>query len=502
MPTPNIVVICCDEQRADSLAAYGNPICRTPHLDRLAEQGTLFTRCYSQNPVCMPERASLISGNYSRHTGVFANSATMPRDVPTLPDLLAEQGYATAAFGKLHLGSQHDGWAEAPHYGFQHLVNVEDNSLGPYLDWALANFPEYEGYLVGTLFNLPPHDAYWQGKRDFRKEVMAAREQFVKPLEISDTCNWGFVHNSPLPPAAHKNTFIADRAIDYLRAADRAQPQFLWVSFVDPHPPIDPPKAFRDLYDPDTVDARIRQEGEEAGWSPHHRAMYENYYRPFTERDWRVMRAQYYGSVTFMDEQIGRVISALESTLDMENTLVVFTADHGEILGDHGICGKTAYHYDSCIRVPLIGRWDGHWRAGLRTDEITEHIGLAATLLDAAGLPNHAVMDGPSFAPLLTGEPLANPRGCAYIESYSGGPEDPTPAPQTWARTIRTDRYRATFYPDASHGELFDMQEDPQELRNLWGDPAYREVIDAHRNLLLERLILMDYPVRNRRAAV
>lgn len=502
MPSPHIVVICSDELRADSLAAYGNSVCRTPHLDRLAAQGVRFTRCFAQNPVCMPERASLLTGNYSRNTGVRVNGTPLPRDIPTLPDLLDEQGYATAAFGKLHLGNQQDGWATAPHYGFRHVDNVEDHSLGPYLDWALAHFPDCEDYLVGTLFNLPEGDAFWRGRRDFRQEYLAARRRGVEPLEISDTCNWGFTHYSPLPPAAHKNTWIADRTCDYLAAADPARPQFLWVSFVDPHPPIDPPRAFRDLYDADTVDARIWQEGEERGWPPHQRAMYEHYYQAFTERDWRIMRAHYYGSVTFMDEQIGRVVSALESALDMANTLVVFTSDHGEILGDHGIAGKCAYHYDACIRVPLIGRWDGHWAAGESSGAITEHIGLAATLLDAAGLDNCATMDGASFAPRLSGQAAPGDGGHAYIERYAGGPEDPTPAPRTWARTIRSDRYRVTFYPNSDEGELYDMARDPTEVDNRWHDPLCREIVDWHRRLLLDRLILMDYPIRGRRAAV
>jgi len=186
----------------------------------------------------------------------------------------------------------------------------------------------------------------------------------------------------------------------------------------------------------------------------------------------------------------------------MENTIVVYTSDHGEILGDHGICGKCAYHYDSCIRVPMICRWDGHWAAGSRQEEIVESTDLPATLLAAAGVEHDVVMEGRSFEPLLRGEAWPEARGHAYSESYSGGPEDPTPAPLTWAKTIRTPRWRATFYPNADYGELFDLENDPQEVRNLWFEPACRGVIEEHRRILLDRLVMMDYPLRPQATSV
>jgi len=498
---PNIVVICSDQHRAAAIGAYGNTNCLTPTLDRLADAGTRFDRCFAQNPVCMPQRASIMTGCVSRNHGVRQNGIPLTRAVPTLADILQEHNYRTAAFGKLHLTNQGDGVPSAPYYGFQHVESVEDSSVGPYLDWALANFPEHEGYLLGTLFNIPANDTYWSGRRDLRKEYLQARECYVKPLEISETCNWGFGHYSPLPAAAHKNTWLADRTLSYLDNCDDDQPQFLWIGFVDPHNPFDPPAEFRDMYSPDAVDPMIYRQGEETGWSPHHRALHA-YFAEFSDTDWRTLKTLYYASITFMDGQIGRIIDGLERKLDMENTIVVYLSDHGEILGDHGICGKCAYHYDSCIRVPMICRWDGHWRAGRAEAAIIESTDLTPTLLQAAGIAEHPIMDGQSFAPLLTGEALPHPRGHAYAESYTGGPEDPTPQPWTWARTIRSERWRATFYPQSDFGELYDLEHDPDELCNLWYEPQHRGIIEEHRRILLDRLILMDYPVRGRQGAV
>jgi len=491
---PNIILICSDQHRAANIGAYGSEVCRTPNLDRLAAQGTVFTRCYSQNPVCSPSRATILTGLLSRNHGVWANGPALSRSIPTIADTLKGNGYRTAAFGKMHLTPHSAGVPEAPYYGFDHLDGTEDNRIGPYLEWAFKNFPEFEGYLIGTLFNLPKNEQYWKGRRDFRKEYLQAREKYVKPLEISETCNWGFGHYSPLPEEAHSNVWITDRAIEYVERHDSTSPVLMWVSYVDPHNPFDPPKRFREMVRPEDVEACVGHKTDESLLSPHHRAA-RNYYMSFSERDHRILRALYYGSVTFMDEQIGRFLRTIERKLDMSNTIVLYLSDHGELLGDYGLYGKTAYHYDSCIRVPLIARWDGRWPVGRKENGIVELTDLTPTLLEATGTKPGFAKDGLSFVPSLDGRTSTPLREHAFIESYGGAPEDPTPAPLTWAKTIRSSRWRATFYPRADYGELFDMENDPQELRNLWFEPRLREVIEEHRKVLLDRLVMADFPL-------
>jgi arylsulfatase A-like enzyme len=404
--------------------------------------------------------------------------------------------------GKLHLTPQQEGVAEAPYFGFDRVEPVEDNSVGPYLDWALKNYPEHAGYLIGTLFNIPANPDYWKGRRDFRNEVQACRAAHVLPREISATCNWGFGHYSPLPEEAHKNTWITDRATGIVKGHDTGKPLCLWVGYVDPHNPFDPPGRFQRMYDPDAVDAPVYRPGEEAGWTPHHKALHA-YTGAFTDRDWRVLRSLFYGSVTFMDEQIGRLLAAVESRLDMSNTIILYLSDHGDILGDHRIIGKNCYHYDGGIRVPLLARWDGRWKAGVKTDAFVEQPDIVPTLLQACGLDTTSSLppDGLSFAPVLDGSSQAGPRDHAFIESFSGAPEDRTPAPANWARTIRTEGWRATFYPGPV-GELYDLRNDPCESVNLFGDPRFGGVVEQHRRILVDRLTRLDYPLRKTHYAV
>ncbi len=491
---PNLVVICSDHHRASASGCYGNPVVRTPSLDRLASQGVQFNRCFSQNPVCAPARGSLLTGCNCHRTGMLKNGTSLPPSLPTLASLWKANGARTAAVGKLHLTPQQEGPPQAPYYGFDRVLSVEDNSVGPYLDWALANFPEHEGYLLGTLFNIPTNPEFWKGRRDVRPDILPSREKHVLPRQISDTCNWGFGHDSPLPEAAHKNTWITDRALEIVNGHSADQPLCLWVGYVDPHNPFDPPGRFQRMYDPDSVDAPVYRPGEESGWTPHHKALHR-YTGRFTPRDWRVLRALFYGSVTFLDEQIGRLLAGVESRLDLSNTIVLYTCDHGDLLGDHHIIGKNCYHYDGAIRVPLLARWDGRWKAGLKTDAFVEQPDILPTLLQAAGLASAGAQpDGIPFTGVLDGTSPEGERDHAFVESFSGAPEDRTPAPANWARTIRTARWRATFYPGLI-GELYDLAADPDETVNQFDDPRRREVVEQHRRLLVDRLLRLDYPI-------
>ncbi len=495
MRKPNVIVICSDQHRADAMGCYGSEHCQTPTLDRLAAEGVVMERCYSQNPVCAPARAGLMTGCGTRRNGVPRNGCFLSDEVPTLATLLADEGYATAAFGKTHFVPHQWGVPEAPHYGFQYLESVEDNSIGAYYDYVTREFPEHRDYLTGCLFNLPVNPDFWKGRHDVRDEVERCRRQAVAPHEISPTCNWGYAHRSPMPEAAHKSHWITDRAIEYLDLHDTDTPLFMWVGYVDPHNPFDPPRRYAEMYDPADVGSPVRDDEELRHLPPHTRALASALAR-FTDDDWRHQRALYYGGITFMDDQIGRLLEAVDNRLDPRETIIVYTSDHGELLGDHGLCGKSAYHYDSAIRTPLIFRWREQLPAGARLGDIVEQLDLAPTLLQACRI-SPPIMDGKSYFPLLAGDDQSAGRAYAYVESYDGGPEDPTPNPLTWARTIRTERWRATFYPAASHGELYDLLNDPHELRNLWHHPDHGDVIAEHRRLLLDRLILMDYPLRN-----
>lgn len=494
---PNIIVICSDQHRADAIGCYGNEICRTPSLDRLAGRGVRFEHCFANNPVCSPSRATIMTGCQSRRHGLVRNGYALPEEMPTFAGILGQAGYRTSAIGKLHLQPHNQGPVEAPFHGFQHVENSEDPKIGTYLDWAIREYPQYAGYLIGTLFNLPTTDDYWRGRRDLRREVEDCRERFVKPHEISATCNWGYGHDSPLPEEAHQTTWITNRAIETVKRHDGSAPLLLWVGYQDPHNPFDPPANYRKLYEPEAMPLPVGTEVDDSTLPPHLQA-FRRAYAGFTTSDWRRLKALYYASVSFMDAAIGRLVATVESRLDMNNTIIIYTADHGEILGDHGICGKWAYHYDSCARVPSIWRWDGHWQAGHVADDLVELCDFAPTLLEAAGVRHQTVMDGLSYGPLLSAQPHALARDHAYIESYNGGPLDPTPPPICWPRTIRTRDYRCTFYADPEVGELYDLRQDPDEIHNRFHDPTCRAVVEEHRKRLVSRLIGMDHPLPER----
>ena len=167
--SPNIIIICSDQHRVDSIGSYGSEHCRTPVLDRLSEQGVQFNQCFANNPVCSPSRATIMTGCQSRRHGLVRNGYALGRELPTFVDRLQAVGYRTSAVGKLHLTPHGQGVAAAPFFGFEHVENSEDPKIGPFLDWVLREYPQYEGYFLGTLFNLPVTDAYWRGRRDLRQ---------------------------------------------------------------------------------------------------------------------------------------------------------------------------------------------------------------------------------------------------------------------------------------------------------------------------------------------
>mgnify|MGYP001036389305 CR=1 FL=1 len=268
--SPNIIIICADQHRADTIGSYGSTVCCTPALDRLAAQGVQFNRCYANNPVCAPSRATILTGLQSTNHGLLRNGYELSRQLPTLASTMQQHGYHTHAIGKLHLSPQEHGVDQAPYYGFNTLEPSEDPKIGPYLEWAIANFPEYANYLIGTLFNLPTNNGYWQGRHDYRDTYLSYRQKYVIPHEISDTCNWGHGHLSPLPAAAHQTTWITERAIAAINGRPADKPLLLWVGYQDPHDPYDPPAPWRDLYSPDTIPPTSRQQGRSTTATPGH----------------------------------------------------------------------------------------------------------------------------------------------------------------------------------------------------------------------------------------
>jgi arylsulfatase A-like enzyme len=357
-PARNVLLITADQMRFDAIAAHGNPVIRTPNLDRLVARGTTFERAYTESPVCVPARAAILTGLLPHEGGVFDNGTPLADGEPTFVRDLAAAGHHTQAIGKMHFTPR-----RASH-GFDELWLSEEVPDSPDTDEFLADL-----LAAGVQHVLEPH-----GLR---------HELYYSPQP------------SQLPAELHTTTWTGRRTAEYLRArAADARPFACWTSFIKPHPPFDPPMPYALMYDPLDMPDPIRSgapgEGTEYAAALQHRVKWT---RPDLDLDRvRTMRAYYYACVTHVDEEIGRILDALDETGLAESTLVVFTADHGEYLGDHGCFGKRGYH-DPAARIPMILAGPGV-PEGVEVDALVGLTDLAPTFRAAAGIDSAAPGSG------------------------------------------------------------------------------------------------------------
>ena len=454
MSSPNILWICTDQQRFDTLGCYHNSWVKTPHLDRLAAGGTLFENAFCQNPLCTPSRASLLTGRYPRTTRARQNGQCIPDEETLVTRLLADKGYACGLSGKLHLS------ACAPRICPEIERRIDDG----YSEFHWSHHPD--GDWPRGDYNLWLRDSGLKYER--------------QPLAASP-----YVQIS-MNAEHHQTTWCAQKAINFIEEADRNVPWLFSVNIYDPHHPFDPPEEFLRPYlerlDEIPLPNYVPGELEEKPTfqSIDHRGAYggQRDLYPFdrmNERDHRLVRAAYWAMCDLIDVQVGRMIEALERTGQRENTLVIFMSDHGEMLGDHGIYLKGPHFYESAIRVPLIISWPGVVKAQ-RSSALIELVDLAPTLLDAAGLPQHEGMQGRSLWAMLNGTaPADRHRDSIYCEHY--GTTHHAPGQESaYATMIRTKCHKLTVFHGKTCGELYDLQRDPHETHNLWCNQSYAAV--------------------------
>ncbi|HXC78245.1 MAG TPA: sulfatase-like hydrolase/transferase [Candidatus Acidoferrum sp.] len=475
----NILLITTDQQRADSLGVYGNKICRTPNLDSLAAKGTRFTACRCQNPYCQPSRATILTGTYPSTHGVTTVGVDLPADMMerSVAAHLKSHGFKTAMFGKAHLASAF------PTYPTRQIESIEGSALvdakwsGPY-----AGFDHAELVLFGKNIRQPSSMGAWNwcfgpppfglhyARFLYRDGDKRGRERLRLMQPEAARQKWESIqtwHNA-LPEEDHSSTWTADRAVDWLGKVDGRF--FAWVSFCDPHPPMDPPATWSTMYSPLDVEPAITGfvPGELQGKPPIHRAWAGGlrgtpfeYANPgggrLSREELAIMTAAYYGMVSLIDAQVGRILSVLEERKLADDTLVIFASDHGELLGDHGQLFKGPVHYEGLLRVPLIAR-GGPFKAGKVSNEPVGLVDLAPTMVSAAGLKAVPAMEG---RPLLDG-----------TREYVLTENDHDAGFRISVRTLTTKRYKVTTYVGSDGaGELYDLQEDPQERNNLWAQP-------------------------------
>jgi choline-sulfatase len=479
MQRPNILWICTDQQRWDTLGCYGNPFVHTPHLDRLTQQGIVFDQCYCQSPVCTPSRVSFLTGRYPRTTGCRQNGQSIPAHELLVTRLLADTKATAGLAGKLHISACHpkvapsterrvnDGYAE---FHWSHHVGA---------DW--------------------PTNAYFHWLREH--SVSYTRVPFGESRYVETS----------VPARYHQTTWCAQQAINFIEAAAHFDHPWLFsVNFFDPHHPFDPPVEYLQRYLDrlDTIPLPSYREGELADKPVFQQLDHQGAYNtsgnyPFSamnDQDHRLIRAAYWAMIDVIDEQVGRMLAALERTGQSEQTLVIFMSDHGEMLGDHGIYLKGPYFYEGAIRVPLIMRWPGTIPAGQRSTALVELVDLAPTLLDAARLPAYDGMQGRSLWSLITGQTTPDHhREDVYSEYYNAMPWHVQPAAH--ATMVRTAQHKIVRIHGLDTGELYDLERDPQETHNLWADPAYQQVQMRLLQQLCDRMAWTVDPLPRREAA-
>ncbi len=410
-PRPNVLYIMSDQHRWDFLTALGDPLIRTPNLDRLAREGVHFDAAYCQAPLCVPSRMSEITGRYVHSHGALSNAYALPETERTIGHHFKDHGYSTGAIGKMHFVD------EDQQHGFDYIVGAED-------------------YFEATGKDFKPTSAV--------PAQTAAVNRRGRQAQAGGKANSGLAAQTDEQTYEH---FLADRFIAWLEEKP-TQPFCLWLSFHAPHPPYLTPDVYYKLYEgqvkvpeqpPDTVFLPPGGRGRDA-----------------PEEQQLRMIAAYMGRITSADTQVGRVLAALEKAGLTGNTIISYTADHGDMMGERHRYGKGVM-YDSSARIPLIFRYPKALPQGVRRHEVVEHVDLYPTFCDLAGLPTPNTVQGRSLLPLMKGKSADWPN-TAFSELGE-------------KVLVRQEQYKLTFYSGQAK-ELYDIEKDPREWDNLIGKPG------------------------------
>ena len=518
---PNFLLIITDQQRADYLGCAGHPVLKTPNIDRIAEGGVRFDKFYVANPVCMPNRSTLMTGRMPSSHGVRSNGIPLPLESNTFTDILRWGGYRTALVGKSHLQNftgmpalqtreqTHPGrpvpegdLAEARRPGDPSDYLYEDPSSwldpafelpNPFYGFEHVDLCTLHGDMVGA---------------DYRRWLL---EKGVEPSEIVGRKN-ALAHDyicpqawrTAVPEALYPSAFVAERTIGYLdRHVESGEdnPFFVMMSIPDPHHPFTPPGRYWDMYRPE--DAHVPESFFDMGnnppptlaWALEERAEGKavrdqgQFLFVVNEREAREAIALTYGMMACVDDAVGKVLNHLDTLGLSDDTVVLYTSDHGDFLGAHRLLLKGPIHYQSVIRVPFLWRDPGSDQAGTACDALCGTVDLAPTILDRAGLSPYNGMQGRSLLPEAA-DLLDHGPGCVLVEddqqrTVLGFASSPR------VHTLVDGRWRMSIYDGADWGELYDLEADPLENHNRWSDSAFSETKAALLEAFVRREIAL-----------
>lgn len=460
---PNILWICSDQQRQDTLGCYGNDFVRTPCLDKLATEGAIFDNAFCNSPICTPSRGSFLTGRYPSTSRTRQSGADFPASEVLISKLLHDRGYFCGLAGKLHLSACH------PASG---CVECERRINDGYDEFHWSHDS-------GSLWGL--NNEYYRWYHDM----------FGDLPKVSDRKDCKYVQTG-VSEERSQTAWCANIAIDFIeRQKDTDRPWLFSVNMYNPHHPFDPPQELLERYLDilDKIPLPSYTQGEEQTktiWQQNdHKGAYGGIagypYDEMTPNDHRLVRAAYWALCDMIDNQVGRILEALEHSGQSENTIVIYMSDHGELLGDHGMYLKGPHFYDCSIKVPLIIRYPDHVPVR-RYKTFVELMDLPETLLDLCGIPIYEGMQGNSFAHLFVEDASDLHRESVYSDYLNSTPWN---TPKAFASMIRTASFKLVETHGQEQGELYDLQRDPGEHENLYKDSSVLPV----KAMLLKQLV-------------
>lgn len=446
---PNILFLFTDQQRPDSLGCYGNEVAITPNLDKLADEGVLFENCYGQNPLCVPSRHSILTGRYPHSHRARLNWYKRGEEEKSFAHRLGRVGYNTVNSGKMHLTP----WYE--NFGFDGRIIAEAKH-------HITCPDDYEKFLN-------KHGTSRKELYDYKSDYYLKQCTAVK---------------SKLPQELHIDGFIGRSICEYLRQVK--EPFCYFAGFVSPHNPYDPPKPYDELFINKKLPKRNMYHGE-VQKKPKEIYNYTNNIigwpvktDELNEEQLHLMKAFYYGLVTFIDDWVGRIVEVLKEEGLYENTVIIYASDHGDLLGDHGLVFKQSF-YEQSIKVPLII----HAPAIFRPKRIKDNIELMDIYNTICELGNAWIgegIQGKSLVPFLEGKENYYHREAVFAENWYG-------------RMVKYQNYKMVYYLGKPYGELYDLAQDPMEQDNLWEKLDGSKVKNKLKDLLLDWAFISEDPL-------
>ncbi len=501
----NVLFLITDAQRADHLGCAGNPIIKTPNLDRLAKEGIRFTNHFCTNPICMPNRATLATGVYPNVHGVRSNGINLRQNIPTIIQTLNKRGWYTAAIGKIH----HQYWLGP----FRH----KSRSAESITDWTIKrdksypvreNFPlPYYGYQEAEVVSgngsvCSGHYLQWlEEKSPEQANRMKQRVQNYDNL-FSLFCD-------DIPEELYNTTYVKERTIAFIERYANGdygnKPFYLHCSFPDPHYPLYPPRQYQDMYKPDKVKlppsfADIRNLYNHKFLGPHLKnpPFKKAFLRESSEKEVRKITALTYAAVSYVDYSIGQILAALDKLGYSDNTIVVFMSDHGDLMGDHGLLFKGPCPFNGVLQLPLIWKVPGLTKPAV-SNSLVSSIDYPKTILNTLNIPErHHPPDMQGFdITSILGNPNTKVRDCIFIEND----EEIGPL-EARLRHLIAENYKLTIYEGMSdYGDMYDRKNDPNELDNLWFKQDFKNERFKLVNKLLHEAIKAQTKIPKRIAA-